>query len=288
MGRQEDAEEFLSCILNGLHEEMVSLTKATTLNNGTCNGGLQTNGRVDGSEEEDEAEECWKVMGTKNKGMVTRSDQASGSLVKDLFGGQTRSVLTAGSECSAVLQPFFTLQLDIQGSGESVMDSLSQLTVKEPIHGYQCPKSKREVEAHRRTTLEELPPVLILHFKRFVYDDKDGGSKKLIKRTDYPLDLELKTDLLSGEVKKKYSAKHSRSYKLFAVVYHDGKEAVKGHYIADIYYPGSGSWLRCDDRNITPTTEAQVLSFNAPCVPYLLFYSRTDLQQQQAASPSSK
>ncbi len=29
-GRQEDAEEFLSCLLNGLHDEMIDIVKSTT------------------------------------------------------------------------------------------------------------------------------------------------------------------------------------------------------------------------------------------------------------------
>ena len=42
----------------------------------------------------------------------------------------------------------------------------------------------------RRMTLEELPPVLILHLKFFVYD-KDGGSQKLMKKIDYTIELEI-------------------------------------------------------------------------------------------------
>lgn len=39
-------------------------------------------------------------------------------------------------------------------------------------------------------TLEELPPVLVLHLKRFVFE-KTGGCQKLIKNIDYPVDLEI-------------------------------------------------------------------------------------------------
>lgn len=46
------------------------------------------------------------------------------------------------------------------------------------------------MEASKRTTLEELPPVLILHLKQFVYD-KTGGSQKLTKKMDYEMDLEI-------------------------------------------------------------------------------------------------
>ena len=39
-------------------------------------------------------------------------------------------------------------------------------------------------------TLEELPPVLVLHLKRFVFE-KTGGCQKLTKHIDYPVDLEI-------------------------------------------------------------------------------------------------
>lgn len=38
--------------------------------------------------------------------------------------------------------------------------------------------------------MEELPPVLVLHLKRFVFE-KTGGCQKLIKNIDYPVDLEI-------------------------------------------------------------------------------------------------
>ena len=38
--------------------------------------------------------------------------------------------------------------------------------------------------------LEELPPVLVLHLKYFVYD-KTGGCQKLTKHIDYNVDLEI-------------------------------------------------------------------------------------------------
>lgn len=39
-------------------------------------------------------------------------------------------------------------------------------------------------------TLEKLPPVLVLHLKRFVYE-KTGGCQKLVKSVEYPVDLEI-------------------------------------------------------------------------------------------------
>lgn len=74
---------------------------------------------------------------------------------------------------------------------------------------------------------------------------------------------------------KKYTAKQ-RSYRLHAVVYHDGREATKGHYIADVFHTGYNVWLRYDDNSVRIATENLVLQPRPPRVPYLLFYKRTD------------
>lgn len=268
-GQQEDAEEFLSCILNGLHEEMLTVMKSLQSHNShACNGNVTVNGHLDENEEE-----AWQLIGPKNKSMVTRTASISQSPISDIFGGKIRSILSAGNEHSAFIQPFFTLQLDIQAEKvDSVSGALSQLTAKEPIQGYTCTKTKQEVEAYKSILLEKLPPIFILHFKRFVYD-KDGGCKKVIKKTDYPVELELGKEFLSHEVKR---LKHLHVYKLIAVVYHDGEEAVKGHYVADVYHCSSDTWLRCDDRNISAISEAQVLRHSPPRVPYLLFYRNVE------------
>lgn len=75
--------------------------------------------------------------------------------------------------------------------------------------------------------------------------------------------------------KVKFSQKQ-RQYKLFAVVYHDGKEASKGHYITDVYHVGYNNWIRYDDSVVKPVAEHSVLRPRSPRVPYLLYYRRSD------------
>lgn len=60
---------------------------------------------------------------------------------------------------------------------------------KEVIDGYTCPQTKQETDAHRRLTFEQLPPILILHLKCFVYD-KHGGSQKVLHNMDFSTTLE--------------------------------------------------------------------------------------------------
>ena len=46
------------------------------------------------------------------------------------------------------------------------------------------------MEASRKLSIEELPLVLIFHLKYFVYD-RTGGSQKIYKPIDIPVDLEI-------------------------------------------------------------------------------------------------
>ena len=85
------------------------------------------------------------------------------------------------------------------------------------IFRYMCSKTNKQVEASRSLYLDELPSVLILHLKRFIYDEtSSAGCQKLLKNIDFPVDLEIPRDILSNNSKNKYHTKQ-RSYKLFAV-----------------------------------------------------------------------
>jgi len=130
-------------------------------------------------------------------------------------------------------------------------------------------------EASKSLSLEDLPPILVLHLKRFVYDGTTGGCQKVMKAVEFSVDLEIPRDILSVGSKSKYTTKQ-RQYKLFGVVYHNGREATKGHYIADVYHTGYASWLRCDDSLVTPTVEQLVTAPSPTSVPYILFYRRGD------------
>uniref|UniRef100_A0A170XY09 Ubiquitin carboxyl-terminal hydrolase 10 isoform x1 n=1 Tax=Triatoma infestans TaxID=30076 RepID=A0A170XY09_TRIIF len=81
---------------------------------------------------------------------------------------------------------------------------------------------------------------------------------------------------------KNKSGLKSRQYKLFAVVYHDGKEATKGHYLSDVFHVGTSGWIRYDDAVVRSVPESQVLNPPFPRVPYLLYYRRQDTIGQQS------
>ncbi|XP_058530354.1 ubiquitin carboxyl-terminal hydrolase 10 [Ochotona princeps] len=278
-GRQEDAEEYLGFILNGLHEEMLSLKKLLAAHSEKLAVPNGPRSHPVNQEQEDEgegSEEEWEQVGPRNKTSVTRQADFVQTPITGIFGGHIRSVVyQQSSKESATLQPFFTLQLDIQSDRiRTVQDALESLVARESVQGYTT-KTRQEVEISRRVTLEKLPPVLVLHLKRFVYE-KTGGCQKLIKNIDYPVDLEISKELLSPGVKNK-SFKCHRTYRLFAVVYHHGNSATGGHYTTDVFQIGLNGWLRIDDQVVRVVNQYQVVKPAAERTAYLLYYRRVDL-----------
>lgn len=277
-GRQEDAEEFLSCLLNSLNDEMLDLMKVMDLPNGDVSATTSpipspSNGETE-SFSPDEADE-WKVMGPKNKGAVTRRADFGRTPLSDIFRGHVRSrVFRSGQAVDHSytdnVQPFFTLQLDIENS-TSVKEALEAYVKRDMLEGLTCSRSNQEVTAWQEVQLEELPPVLLLHLKWFDYSHE--GCSKILKTIRYDIELKVDSKLLSSSKKQKAS---SQQYKLFAVVYHDGKEATKGHYITDAYHAGYNQWIRYDDSSVRVIPAPQVLSPRPPRVPYLLYYRRHD------------
>ncbi|XP_055984551.1 ubiquitin carboxyl-terminal hydrolase 10-like [Sorex fumeus] len=280
MGRQEDAEECLDFILNGLHEEMLALKKLLSpdsekliLSNGPK--GLSVNQERPEVPDEGSDDE-WEQVGPRNKRSVKWLMDFVQTPITSIFGGHIRSVVYQQSfKDSATLQLFFTLQLDIQSDKiHTVQDALESLVAREYSQGYST-KTKQEVEISRRVTLEKLPPVLVLHLKRFVYK-KTGECQKILKNIYYPIYLEISKELLSPGAKHKNSKSH-RTYKLFAVIYHHGSSATGIHYTTDIFQMGLNNWLHIDDQRVQVVNQCQVVKPVTGRTAYLLYYQRVDL-----------
>ena len=93
-GRQEDAEEFLTFLLNGLNDEMLASLKTlekppTPKPDFTENGPGDVGGSNGNSDDGDDHTE-WKEVGPKNKGVITRRQQTSKTPLAGIFQGQVR------------------------------------------------------------------------------------------------------------------------------------------------------------------------------------------------------
>lgn len=74
-------------------------------------------------------------MGPKNKGAVTRCTQFSRTPLSDIFRGQLRSrVSRAGEQPTDNVQPFFTLQLDVQVSIFKIFKNYCDISLQDYSH----------------------------------------------------------------------------------------------------------------------------------------------------------
>ncbi|ORY78594.1 hypothetical protein BCR37DRAFT_350248 [Protomyces lactucae-debilis] len=246
-GHQEDAEEFLGFLLDGLHEEFVTAMKPP----GQMNGHSRQSSQQDNASVTDE----WLEVGKKQKLAVTRTSTITESPISSIFGGHMRSILKiTGAKDSVTLEPFQPLQLDIQSEDVSTIeDALRKLPEPEILSDSWTDASGQQVSATKQVFIETLPPVLILHLKRFLYDNV-GGTQKFWKQVGYPLELEMPSQALSparrGIVRT--------TYKLIGVVYHHGLSASGGHYTVDVLRQDGKSWIHLDDTSISPVEAKDV------------------------------
>ena len=135
-GRQEDAEEFLTFLLNEVNDEMLLLLKLLVENDEEEEAAAAADG--EGEEDNDE----WHEVGARNKSLLTRrvggSNESLRSPVGCIFQGQLQSCVTSlNGEPTATLQPFFTLPLDIQSKNiKNVSDALLHNFTSETIDGW--------------------------------------------------------------------------------------------------------------------------------------------------------
>lgn len=128
-----------------------------------------------------------------------------------------------------------------------------------------CSRCKEFQQATKKFDLWKLPPILVVHLKRFSYKNR-YWREKLETFVDYPIkDLDL-SDFVLGP--KEVSAQ----YDLFAVSIHFGSLG-GGHYIAYAKNKKDKQWYKYDDSMVSKIEESKVKTQSA----YVLFYIRKDL-----------
>jgi hypothetical protein len=153
------------------------------------------------------------------------------------------------------------------------VDCLVEFTKDEtlPDTSWRCPKCKTYVRAAKKIDIWKVPPLLIIHLKRFYYDKLSYG--KLGNRIEFPvtgLDI---SSYVSGPQKE------PPIYSLFAKTDHDGDMA-SGHYSAHAKNRKTQHWYLLDDESVRQVEEEEVVNEQA----YLLFYCKVSISEYRRQS----
>ena len=249
---QHDAQELLVFLLDGLHEDLNRVSKKPYVEDP----------EGDGRPEEVVAAEAWKCYLLRNK-----------SIVVDLFQGQLRSTLTC-CECNysrVKFDPFMYLSLPLpEGDDDfNLDDCLNEFSKEEVLEGdeqWRCPKCQEFVDARKKFDIWKVPPVMIVHLKRFTFTSA-GRRKKRNNSVQFP------TERWNVKGHVKSPQREQPVYDLFAVSNHHGGFG-SGHYTAyakgretaskkmEWYHFNDSVYNKVLDSNGVQSPDAYVLFYN--------------------------
>ncbi|KAL6301832.1 hypothetical protein BKA93DRAFT_919454 [Sparassis latifolia] len=270
-GHQEDAEEFLGFFLDTLEEELLSLVAPPSSK-------ARATEEHEGGPPHDDG---WYEVGKRNKLVSTRTIKSTDSPITRIFGGKFRSTLRAPHQRdSVIVEDWRSLRLDIQRDQvNSITDALQHISHPQAVQISSPTRPGVVIDASQQALIESLPPVLILHLKRFHYDTNVGDVVKIGKQIAFGPDLEIGPDLIAPTRR----TTHPIKYQLFGVLYHHGQSAHGGHYTLDVLHPNRDlsdrprqAWIRIDDELVSDVRPEDVfngMDRDDRCA-YLLFYRR--------------
>ncbi|NWI96371.1 UBP50 hydrolase, partial [Pitta sordida] len=229
---QHDAQEFLICVLDELHEAL---------------------------------KEVRAHCGHRTRAEASRGSGSGTSIITQLFEGELSYSITC-LKCKSITnrpESFTILSLPIPSRTVcSLQDCLEcffqpdTLTRNDQIHCCWCGTNQ---DATVKATITKAPQIMIFHLKRFAWQDRH--RRKLSTMVSYPfsnLDLSPYSPTLFYR---------NAEYSLCAAVNHAGGIDY-GHYTAFCKHPSTKHWYSFDDAQVTRIQESAVQTDTA----YLLFY----------------
>nr|XP_020141514.1 ubiquitin carboxyl-terminal hydrolase 8 isoform X3 [Microcebus murinus] len=242
---QQDSQELLLFLMDGLHEDL----------NKADNRKRHKEENNDHLDDFKAAEHAWQ----KHK-------QLNESIIVALFQGQFKSTvqcLTCHKK-SRTFEAFMYLSLPLASTSKcSLQDCLRLFSKEEKLtdnNRFYCSHCKARRDSLKKIEIWKLPPVLLVHLKRFSYDGR--WKQKLQTSVDFPLE---NLDLSQYVIGPKNNLK---KYNLFSVSNHYGG-LDGGHYTAYCKNAARQRWFKFDDHEVSDISVSSVKSSAA----YILFYT---------------
>ncbi|KAF5351330.1 hypothetical protein D9758_008023 [Tetrapyrgos nigripes] len=273
---QHDSQEFLSFLLDGIHEDLNRILIRPNI--------------VRTPEDEEKLEKLPAEVASEQEWKLWR--ESNDSVIVDYFQGQLKNQLKCltCSKASTTYNAFSILSVPVpHGRSGKVplkqsLDAFFNAEILENDDAWDCPQCKTKRPAAKQLSLARLPPILVIHLKRFEANGR--FSDKVDTFVDFPLKALDMTGYMpastgiagagAGAGVSVSSPDDPRTqvppyrYDLYGVTNHVGNLS-SGHYTA--FVASRDKWMYCDDSVVKTVDSKQVVSQKA----YVLFYKRTQI-----------
>eukprot|EP01036_Dinobryon_divergens_P022500 gene22500-30761_t len=303
-GRQEDAMEFLTLLLDTLHEEIVAYTSQTlppAVPDPLDSQNIQD--KKDTVQQQQEEEE-WNTVSKKKASKVssvvddssrlTAKKLVESSIISRFFHGTLRSevMYKAKKVNSITFQRFHCLTLDVQGeSGRNGKKPSGRVSISTCLDMYFREEVLVENEIHKQLQFEHLPAVLVLQLGRFSFDYSRNIPIKVHTEVEYPAYLDISESFLSADCKTRvHSGGGSGSgskgvggcsvrYALSSVILHLGHKATGGHYSAHCRDPRTHTWRNFNDLKVRSLFPGEELASTDTTTQVYIYFKATTISK---------
>ncbi|CAF5053111.1 unnamed protein product, partial [Rotaria sp. Silwood1] len=164
----------------------------------------------------------------------------------------------------------------------NLQESLAAFCSKEKLTGdnaLQCSQCHSKTTALQSLQLANTSSIIIIHLKRFIYDQSKKLTRKLTHFISYPEFLNIAPYVANNNASEEVQKNHQSDeyiYMLYAVVVHLGKTANNGHILVYIRSPDN-LWYKINDELVTSTNPKTVFSDNNS---YILWYTKLSAEKR--------
>jgi ubiquitin C-terminal hydrolase len=169
--------------------------------------------------------------------------------LQSVFGGKTCSQVRCKGGCGNIrktYEDFYNLSLGVR-EHTTLFEALEKYIAGDTISDFNCEHCNKKVDVTKRTCLDQLPNVLVIHLQRLWYNYDTQMNEKINSRLEFPMEFSIEPYTVEGvEVRDKAEGKspakesllHGNDpayyeYKLAGVLVHLGL-AEAGHYFSYI------------------------------------------------------
>ncbi|ORY35841.1 hypothetical protein BCR39DRAFT_512474 [Naematelia encephala] len=262
---QHDSQEFLSFVLDGLHEDLNRIKHKPP----PVEMSPEREHALETLPPEVASEKEWQIYRMRND-----------SFIVDLFQGQYRNRLECLTchKTSTTYDAFMYMSLPVPTNKskmvlQELIDEFVKPEIMEGDDAWNCPRCKVPRRASKTLTIARLPPVLLIQLKRFttqngVFWDK-SETPVIFPVNSLDLTRYVPPRIQSGkeDMDDPRTQIGPFRYDLYGVSNHMGTLS-SGHYTA--FVKSSKGWQYAEDSKITKAQERDVVSKPA----YILFYKR--------------